>query len=84
MYPKQREGLTIQVVGDETVVLDQTNDKIHQLNATASLILERCDGVTSDMMIANELTQRYAVDQNTVVRDVHRTIEQLKALDLVY
>ncbi len=84
MYPKQRDGITIQAVGDEMVVLDQDNDQIHQLNATASLILSHCDGEKSDLFIADELVRRFAIDQNTAIHDVQNAIVQLRELELVY
>ncbi len=84
MYPKQRDGITIQPVGDEMVVLDQANDQIHQLNATASLILSQCDGEKSDLMIADELVRRFAIDQSVAISDVQNAIVQLRELELVH
>lgn len=84
MYPKQRDGITIQAVGDEMVVLDQDNDQIHQLNATASVILAHCDGEKSDLMIADELVRRFAIDQSVAISDVQTAIAQLRKLELVH
>ncbi|PCH60864.1 MAG: hypothetical protein COC05_02880 [Gammaproteobacteria bacterium] len=83
MYPKQRDGITIQTVGDEMVVLDQDNDQIHQLNATASLILSHCDGQTSDILIADVLVCQFDIDHNTAIGDVQNAIIQLRELELV-
>jgi len=83
MYPKQRDGITIQAVGDEMVVLDQDNDQIHQLNATASLILSHCDGQKSDLLIADELVRQFDIDRNTAISDVQSAIVQLRELELV-
>ncbi|MBL4852205.1 MAG: PqqD family protein [Gammaproteobacteria bacterium] len=84
MCPKQRDGITIQAVGDEMVVLDQNNDQIHQLNATASLILSHCDGEKSALLIADELVRHFAIDQSVAISDVHNAIVQLRKLELVH
>jgi len=84
MCPKQRDGITIQAVGDEMVVLDQNNDQIHQLNATASLILSHCDGEKSALFIADELVRHFAIDQSVAISDVQNVIVQLRQLELVH
>ncbi len=84
MYPKQRDGITIQQVGDEMVVLDQENDLIHQLNPTASLILSNCDGEKTDLMIADELVKQFNIDKNVAINDVQTAIKQLRELSLVH
>ena len=84
MNPKQRDGITIQAVGDEMVVLDQDNDQIHQLNATASLILSHCDGEQSELIIADELVRQFDIDQGAAISDVQNAIVQLRELALVH
>ncbi|MBL1293629.1 MAG: PqqD family protein [Thiotrichales bacterium] len=84
MYPKQRDGITVQAVGDEMVVLDQDNDQIHQLNATASIILSHCDGERSDLMIADELVRQFDIAQSVAINDVQNALAQLRELELVH
>lgn len=84
MYPKQKDGITVQTVGDEMVVLDQDNDQIHQLNATASIILSHCDGERSDLMIADELVRQFDIDQSVAINDVQNALVQLRELELVH
>jgi len=84
MYPKQRDGITVQAVGDEMVVLDQDNDQIHQLNATASIILSHCDGERSDLMIADELVRQFDIAQSVAINDVQKALAQLRELELVH
>jgi hypothetical protein len=84
MYPKQRDGITVQAVGDEMVVLDQDNDQIHQLNATASIILSHCDGERSDLMIADELVRQFDIDKSVAINDVQNVLVQLRELELVH
>jgi hypothetical protein len=47
MLPQARtEKLLIQEVGDELIVYDETRDRAHRLNATATTVWRHCDGKT--------------------------------------
>ena len=43
--PSVAEGLDIHEVDDGFVVYDPTNDRVHYLNPTATVILSFCDGI---------------------------------------
>jgi diacylglycerol kinase len=85
MPPKIRPDVTVQQVGDESLILDLTSEQIHQLNATAAWILSQCDGNTSIESICDGFADYFSVDAETAARDVAATIEQLhrvKVIDL--
>jgi len=42
--PKAKDNLTIQDLGDETLIYDPERDNVHVLNATAQAIWNLCDG----------------------------------------
>lgn len=45
MIPSARQDhLVVQEVADETIVYDETRDRVHRLNRTAALIWRHCDG----------------------------------------
>ena len=81
--PKRRLDVKSRLVDGETVVLDQRAGVIHQLNATASFIWERCDGQSTPTDIAQQLAHAFEVDPRVASHDVHAMIRQLEALHLL-
>ena len=77
MRPNIKPDLTVQHVGDESLVLDLRSEQIHQLNATATWILGQCNGQNSIDAIAADFAANFSVDPDTAARDVTATIEQL-------
>ena len=73
----------MQNVGDEALVLDLSCDQIHQLNATATWIFQRCDGQSSIEDLTDELADTYAIEHSRAHTDIRQTIEQLAALHLI-
>ena len=67
--PKARsENLVIQILPDETLVYDLTNNEAHCLNETAGFIWSRCNGDSSIDGIARSVEARFgrAVDVDLV------------------
>ncbi len=77
MPPKIRSDVTVQHVGDESLVLDQESGHIHQLNATAAWILAQCNGENSIESIAKDFAEYFSQDSETAMSDVATVIEQL-------
>ena len=71
-----------QVVGDELLLLEQQQGKLHHLNSTAAWIYERCDGRTADA-IATEFSESYGVDRSVADRDLDAIAGQLAQLGLI-
>lgn len=83
MPPKIRPDITVQNVGEESLVLDLKSDQIHQLNATAAWILAQCDGEKSAETIARDFAEVFSLDAGTAVSDVNTTIEQLYQVNII-
>lgn len=83
MHPRVRPEVTVQQVGEESLVLDLASDQIHQLNATAAWILAQCDGEASIASISNGFAAHFSVDAETAARDVGATLEQLQRIGVV-
>jgi hypothetical protein len=81
--PKRRTNVSSRTVEGETVVLDRSNEQIHQLNQTASYIWERCDGVRTLQAIAQQLAESFAIDGETAARDVTTVVAQFHTLHLL-
>ena len=83
MPPTIKPGLTVQDVGEESLVLDLKSGQIHQLNTTAAWILSQCNGENSAEAIASEFAEMFSLDDETALRDVNTTIDQLHKIDIV-
>jgi hypothetical protein len=83
MHPKTRTNVTVQQVGDESLVLDLESEQIHQLNATAAWILSRCDGSNPEEAIIREFAETFALDPEAAARDVGATLEQLTQIKVI-
>jgi O-phosphoseryl-tRNA(Cys) synthetase len=83
MEVRPRGGLSSRLVDGEMVILDRENDRIHQLNATASLVWLRLGGKIDSSEIASELADRYDVAKEVALADVERILMELKDLDLI-
>ena len=78
-----RADLVVKNIDNELLVLDKANDKIHQLNGTASIIWARLvDGATQEV-IAKEIAEEFDIALETAEKDVDRTIKQLRDLSLL-
>jgi hypothetical protein len=83
MPPKIRPDVTVQQVGEESLVLDLKSDQIHQLNATAAWILARCDGETSIEAISRDFAEVFSLDDATASSDIAATLGQLHRLNVI-
>jgi len=85
MPPKLRPDVTVQHVGDESLILDVQSGQIHQLNVTASWILAQCNGENGIESIVKDFAEYFSQDSATAANDVRTTLEQLhqaKVIDL--
>ena len=82
MTPRQREDLVAREVDGEALILDRAAGKVHQLNATAAYIWDRCDGSHSIQDVAAGMARDFGVNAGTAHQDVVNTIEALKKLGL--
>lgn len=83
MSPNISSDVTVQHVGDETLVLDLNSGQIHQLNVTAAWILSRCNGENSLESIVNDFAKHFSLDSETATSDVAVTIEQLMQVNVI-
>lgn len=81
--PRQRPDVSARTVGDETIVLDRATNQVHQLNATASFVWQRCDGHHTGAEIADELIGAFEVAQDTARDAVVVALRQFDELGLL-
>ncbi len=77
------EGILAREVEGGLLLLDTNTEHIHQLNATARYIWQRCDDAPSVGAIAELLASEFDVEQDIAVVDVERTLVNLRELGLV-
>ncbi|MEM7030748.1 MAG: PqqD family protein [Chloroflexota bacterium] len=65
MTPKKREDLFLTDLGDELVIYDPTNFQGHNLNKTALLTFQHCNGDNTEHDLAEMLEQELKVDDGT-------------------
>lgn len=83
MSPRPRPDLKARVVDGETVLLDRTGGRVHQLNATASFVWSKLDGVASAENVAAAVAEAFDVEPQTAVRDVNTLLDQFRTLNLL-
>jgi hypothetical protein len=70
-------------IDGEAVVLDRQAGLVHQLNATATSVWERCDGHTTVTDMAQRLAHAFDVELTVATYDVTVLISQLRDLHLL-
>lgn len=81
--PTTKPDLEVRTVDDEKVILDRDGEHIHQLNATASYIWDRCDGTREVSEIAQELADAFEVTPELTLKDVSDIVLQFSELGLL-
>ncbi len=81
--PRRRADVSARVVEGECVILDRRWGLVHQLNATASYIWDRCDGTSTADEIAAGMAERFDVDRATARAAVLASVQRLRELKLL-
>lgn len=80
---KPNEDVLVQEVDNEILILDRKDNKIHQLNATASFIWKKCDESHSIEFIIKELINDFEISPEEARKDVLDTIRLLQENNLL-
>jgi hypothetical protein len=81
--PRRRSDLNYRTIEGQTVILNREGGRLHQLNETASLIWNCCDGVTKTSVIVDCLVDAYEVDAITARKAVDDVLSQLRSAKLL-
>ncbi|MFQ5567239.1 MAG: PqqD family protein [Paracoccaceae bacterium] len=76
------DGLSVEYVGDDVLVLDETTGKIHWFNKSAAVVWKGLAEGRSATEIADTLRLRYRVSRQRAEQDIDRTIAELISLKL--
>lgn len=81
--PRLNDGLRIQRVAGESILLDAASERVHQLNEVGTFILDRCDGTRTVGRIVAEVVEHYDVPDATATRDATELLDTMKTLGIV-
>jgi hypothetical protein len=73
--PLARSDITVQVIGDEVMLYDSDNEKIHILNHSAYAIWQLCNGENSLVDMCEKLIAKYEDSNLDLVDDIQVTID---------
>jgi hypothetical protein len=79
-----KEGLLIQKVVDEIVLLEPETGDYYTLNEMGALMLEQVQKGLSSTEIANNLSQQFSVQSNEVEQDLLHLMTELTASGLAH
>jgi Coenzyme PQQ synthesis protein D (PqqD) len=83
MMDTPRVDLGVEPVGQDLLILDKRNNRIHRLNQTASAIWRNVElGVDSDRIV-EEYVDNFDVSEQLALADVQRILTEFRALNLL-
>lgn len=83
LTPRPNTDAFVQEVDNEILILDRKDNKIHQLNAAASLIWKECDGLHSISDIVKTMMNNFDVSLEQAEKDVLDTIRLFQENNLL-
>ena len=81
--PTRSEGITVQRIGDETVLHDGGRKQAHVVNQSAAWIWDHMDGSSSTDDIADLLAREFNVLVEVARRDVAAVADEFRRLGLL-
>lgn len=81
--PLLRPGIKVQVLEGEAVLLDRENERVHQLDAVGTHMLQLCDGQRPLLEIVEALLPHYEVDEQRLRQDTLELLKRLQALGVL-
>lgn len=82
-YARARGDLAEMPVDDGLVILDKSNEKVHQLNSMAREVWDCTMQGAGPVEIADRIASRYEVTPETAMQDVQGILEELLKLNLL-
>ena len=80
---RPRDDLGIERIEDDLLILDKRNQKVHQLNATASIIWANIIAGQETDGIVQEIVETFDISHEVASQDVTRTLGEFSALGLL-
>ncbi len=81
--PVRGANLWVRQSGDETVLVDGANDRVHMLNETALALWELCDGETTVEEMVTAASRLFDADRDQLQRDVLAALTSMEQRDIL-
>ena len=81
--PRRKEGVTLRRSGDEIMLYDLPEDRVHFVNATAAAIWELCDGQTEGSEMVGAICHLTGMPYEIVEEDVARLLAGFAEAELI-
>lgn len=77
--PKVRDDVTIQELGDEVMIYDSHNEKVHILNNTAHCIWDLCNGNYTLREIKEQMCKKFPnISEQEILSDIANAIKNFE------
>ena len=83
MRPKLRDDLAAVELDGEAVVFDESNGRLHHLNATATIVFSFCDGASTVKEISSEIAEAFQTEASQVEREVRKLLRSFRETGLL-
>ncbi len=81
--PLKRDDVIYKPLGDENLLVDPKNKKVHSLNVTANFVWNLCDGRHSCRDISQKLTKQFDVNEVDAIKDVEGVLAKFQGHSLL-
>ena len=81
--PNRRENLHVREIDGETVILDQENERMHNLNSTAAFVFLSVDGQRTERQIGEEFAECFGVTLQVAEQDTQAALRKFRELQLI-
>lgn len=81
--PKRSSGVLLSKMNDRAIAYDLLTETAHQMNLTAAMLLESCDGQTDTQALAHEWSEDFGVDVDRLTAEIATGMRVLERCGLV-
>ena len=81
--PRWLPDLSVRIIDGEAIIYDRQSGLIHQLNYTASIIWQQCDGQSTITDIVQKVAHEFDVESEVARQDVLTILGRLHQLRLL-
>ena len=82
--PAQVAGFVLEELDGELLIFDSASGRIVEVNETAALIWQLCDGKRSLAELSELISATYPEAEETIKQDIPRVMQQLVSLGVLY
>lgn len=81
--PRPNPDVTLERAGNEAILYDRANRRVHVVNETAARLFELCDGESPEEAVAKEFAAAYDLPVADVEGDVRSILGTFRRLGVI-